>query len=578
MSILTQLLPTILLIYWAHIAEAFYAVFFGNLLERCQNHLLVKLHERLDFSPIETACAAFRHRSGPGCHETYPVAMLVRCLLVKYLNDFSLRELEMCLYSDMLVRWFVGLSYFDKAPDHCTLERFELWVIQHQPRIYQDSVLKQIDDAFPQSRKLNQVADTYAMLANAADEDLVTRLRHTARCLLAEVIAFPRFPADIFSGFAWNSLFGIQTERPGCLLDKKQRQQRLQEVALAAQDLHQRFNAALQACSSQEYPEVRLWVNYLGKIVHDEFNILPEADANGFRVHLRTTQERRNDPQTTCRIGSATDPEASFRMHGDTDEDVKFGYNVQVAATTDGFIRETKAYTGAISDQAGIAPLVADQMEHHGICPPKLIYDQAAGSGKARADVDKASDGLTLLISKLISYGARSDRFGPYDFTLSEDGKTLTCPFGEQSNTAYTSGEGDGRTFRFFASQCWLNGQPPTRMANADLSLRCPLWEKCRDDRQGPGSMRQVFISNYRDYVLAAQIYNQTDAFTCDMKLRPRIERIIFELTNYNGARDCRRRGVDNADWQARMCSVSYNLKLWMRKLRSREQAILSAG
>ncbi len=32
-----------------------------------------------------------------------------------------------------------------------------------------------------------------------------------------------------------------------------------------------------------------------------------------------------------------------------------------------------------------------------------------------------------------------------------------------------------------------------------------------RDSRQGPGSMRQVFISDYREQVLAAQAYNQTE-------------------------------------------------------------------
>lgn len=578
MPILTQHLPIILLLYWSAIAEAFYATFFADLTERCRSHILVKLHKHLDFTPIEKACESYRHHKGAGNHPTYSISVLVRCLLVKYLNDLSLRELEMLLYSDMLVRWFVGLSFRDGVPHYSTLARFELWVRDHQHRIYQDTVLKQIDEMFPQSRKLSQVADTYAMLADAAREDLVTRLRHTARCLLAEVSNVPGFPMDSLAGFDWPSLFGLRTERPGYLLDKKQRQQRTQEVVLAVQDLHQRFSVTLQTYSNQDYLDVRLWVNYLGKILHDEVNILPEVDADGWRVHLRTKNERRNDPQTTCRIGSATDPEASFRMHGDTNEDVNLGYNIQVAATTDGFIRETKAYTGAISDQAGIAPLVADQKEHHGVCPPKLIYDQAAGCGKARADVDKASDGQTLLVSKLIAYAARSDRFGPYDFTLSDDGNTLTCPFGKQSDTAYASGEGDGRVFRFFACQCWLNGEPPTRMKDADLSLRCPLWEKCRDDRQGPGSMRQVFISDYRDYVLAAQIYNQTDAFAFDMKLRPQIERIIFELTNYNGARYCRRRGVINADWQARMCSVSYNLKLWMRKVGRRERAALAVG
>jgi hypothetical protein len=57
------------------------------------------------------------------------------------------------------------------------------------------------------------------------------------------------------------------------------------------------------------------------------------------------------------------------------------------------------------------------------------------------------------------------------------------------------------------------------------------------------------------------------------MKQRPLIERVIFELTNYNGVRYCRRRGVDNADWKARMSAVSYNLKLWMRKVCRFERA-----
>jgi hypothetical protein len=331
----------------------------------------------------------------------------------------------------------------------------------------------------------------------------------------------------------------------------------------------------LQTYSNQEYPEIRLWVGYLGKILHDDVTFLAEADAEGHRIHLRTAQERRNDPETGLRLGSATDPEATYRQHGNEEKDIKFGYNTQVAISTDGFIRDTQAHTGAVSDQTGIAPLVAAQLEHLGICPPKLLYDQAAGSGKARADVAQASNGQTQLVSKLMPYDKLDERFGPYDFTLSDDGQTLTCPAGKPSSTAYGSGAGDGRTFRFFACQCWLNAEPPSRMKDADLTQRCPLWEKCRDNRQGPGSMRQVFVSDYRDYVLAAREYNQTEVFQLEMRQRPLIERVIFELTHYNGARDCRRRGLENADWQARMCSVSYNLKLWMRKVGRLEQKAL---
>jgi hypothetical protein len=586
MSILTQILPLLTALFASNAisAETFLNQIIGefliaDLLKRCHNHLLVKLADHLDFGPIEKACASYRHDSGPGTQSFYPVALLARCLLIGYLYGLSLRQLEQRLHSDMLARWFVGLPMFGDVPTYCTLERFEQWVSKNRRRIYQDTILKQIDEAFPQSSQRTQIGDTYAMIAYAAEEDLITRLRHTTNCLLRESVEnMPTQLAPTVSRFAWHKLFGAPREKLGCLLDKKERQRRIEEVVLAADDLRQRFNITLQAYPNTDFPEVRLWLGYLGKIIHDEVTILDKPDAESNRVLLRTTKERRNDPQTSLRIGSATDPEATYRQHGSEDEDVKFGYNIQVAASTDGFIREVQAYTGAVSDQAGIADLVAAQVEHLGTCPPKIIYDQAAGSGKARADVEKASNGKTQLVSKLLPYDKNSGRFGPYDFNLSEDGSTLTCPAGKQSSTAYPSGSGDGRVFRFFACQCWLNAEPPTRMKDADLTQSCPLWKICRDNRQGPGAMRQVFISDYRDYVLDAKDYNQTETFQLEMKQRPLIERVIFELTHYNGARNCRRRGLDNADWQARMSAVSYNLKLWVRKIGRSEQTRIAAN
>ncbi len=383
MPILTQILPLLTALFASNAisAETFMNQIIGefliaDLLKRCHNHLLVKLARHLDFGPIEKACASYRHDGGPGTQSFYPVALLARCLLIGYLYGLSLRQLEQHLHSDMLARWFVGLPMFGDVPTYCTLDRFEQWVSKNQRRIYQDTVLKQIDDFFPQSRKLNQIADTYAVIANAAEEDLITRLRHTTICLLREAVGTMSRPlAPTVSDFAWHKLFGVPREKLGCMLDKKERQQRIEEVVFAAQDLHQRFTATLQASSRQEYLDVRLWVGYLGKIIHDDVVILPEANAEGSRIHLRTAKERRNDPDTSLRLGSATDPEATYRQHGDKDDDIRFGYNTQVAISTDGFIRETQAATGAVSDQAGIAALVAAQVEYQGTCPPKLFYD-----------------------------------------------------------------------------------------------------------------------------------------------------------------------------------------------------------
>ncbi len=568
MPILPHILLPFLTLYWAILAEFFSACFYTSLLARCQTHLLVRLADHLDFEPLETACARYTHQSGAGTPATYPIPVLVRALLVKVLYDLSLRALEERLLTDLLVRWFVGLPCWGATPDHSTLARFEAWVKKHHSRLYSDTVLRQIDQTFPQSRTLNQIGDTYAMRANAAEEDLLRRVRHTCESLLREALAtMPAVLSPTVSRFPWHELFGIPQETLPFQLAEGARAQRVATTLLAADTLRQRFTTALAAFATPTYPEVRQWVGYLDKILTDEVAFLPDPDATGRRVRVRTPTERRADESTTFRLGSATDPEATYRMHGEKPEDLTFGYNIQVAASMDGFIRETQAYTGAAPDQVGVAPLIAAQKAHLGQVPPKLLYDQAAGTGKIRAQVTEASDGQTQLVAKLPPYAQRTPRYGPYDFLLAEDGESLTCPAGTVSTTAYASQSGDGRTFRFFACQCWLDGEPPTQMKKANLAQRCPLWEQCRENRQGPGSQRQVFISAYRQEVLDAQTYNQTEAFKTEMKQRPLIERIVFELTHYYGARRCRGRGLQNADWQAKMAAVAYNLNLWMRKL-----------
>jgi hypothetical protein len=556
--ILYQYLPLFLSMYGEFFEKVIQQLVYGVMLSHAQSHLLYKVQRHLDFSALEQACSEYHHCEGPGTPATHTVDRLLRALVIKYLYDLSLRELEVRLYSDLLARWFVGYRLFDALPDHCTLQRFELWVAQQQKRLCFDEILHQIETDYPDERTRIQIGDTYAMHAQAARENLSTLIRHT--CIHVLESAVQSLPVDLtqaMAGFVWTSLFGVYKQIPEFALSKEERAQRLLMVARAAYDFHARISVTLHNRPTTEFPELRKHLGNLHKILSDEFSSAADA-----------AQRLSPKEQGTFRIGSATDPEATYRVHGLDPEDTSFGYNVQVAISTLGFIRETQAYTGAEPDQSGVAALIAEQKENLGVCPPKLIYDQAAGSGKTRADVAQASAGLTQLISHLLPYEKRSSRFGPYDFSLSQDGAQLTCPNGKVSQVAYRSGSGDGRDFRFFDFQCWSD-EPPIHMKGADLSRRCPLWEKCRDSHQGPRSTRNVFISDYRDHVLAAQQYNQTDDFLYEMKIRSKVERVVFELTHYNGARRCRKRGLKNADWQSKMCATAYNIKLWMRRLYS---------
>jgi hypothetical protein len=70
-----------------------------------------------------------------------------------------------------------------------------------------------------------------------------------------------------------------------------------------------------------------------------------------------------------------------------------------------------------------------------------------------------------------------------------------------------------------------------------------------------------------------ARTFNATLAYKEAMKLRPGVERIIAGLTRYNGARRCRRRGLANADYQAKMSAMAFNLKTWLRLLAERDRA-----
>ena len=392
MPILPHILLPFVTLYWAILAEFFSTYFYASVLARCQTHLLVRLADHLDFTPLDKACAAYQHQTGAGTCATYPVAVLVRALLVKALYSLSFRDLEQRLLTDLVVRWFVGLPFVGETPDHSTLARFEQWVKQPHLRLYQDTVVRQIDQAFPVSRTLNQIGDTYAMRANAAEEALVRRVRHTCENLLRAVVAtLPSVPRPPVSGFPWHELFGAPQERLACPLTQVERSHRVATTLRAAQTFHTRWTTALAPFARQTYPEVRQGLGYLEKILADEVTFLPEPDETGLRVHVRTPQARRADETTTFRLISATDPDATYRMHGEKQEDLTFGYNIQLAASTDGFIRETQAYTGATPDQSGVAPLIAAQHEHLGQVPPKLLYDQAAGTGKVSINSTQAS-------------------------------------------------------------------------------------------------------------------------------------------------------------------------------------------
>lgn len=532
--ILTQYLSPLLLWFSNHV--------YDRLIPTDSNHLLFRLHNLLDFSPLESACAAYHKSNGRGHPVVHSVPRLLRAICVKYLFACSLRELEHKIRYDLFVKWFVGYPIFAAGPDHSTLERFESFLSSHHPRLFFDTILNQIDAAFPADRGRPQVGDTFAMLANAALESIIKRLRHTVQqMLIAFQAANPDAYAQLWSQLDEQALFGEKDEMADCYLSTSQWQQRLVNTAESAWTcLHLLQQSSLP-------PAVLLWTSRLQKIFTDEFCLDESADGCLSHISLLSSGKRGK-----FRICSATDPEATIRNHGPSKKE--FGYNVSVV-TTSHFIREIQADTGSRPDADPIPELLLSQIEHHHLCPDKFIYDQAAGWGKTAFLVDKATGGRTQLVAKPIPCNRKKGRFAPDDFILSADSFALTCPNGRVSRRRYRSGH-EGFTFHFIAPQC----------------LGCPFLQPCRGHDKPPTTRKSIFISDYRSHWDALTAYAQTDAFKLDMKRRPHVERIIAALVLHNGARRARFRGQKKVDFQAKMCATACNLKRWVTLLRNKPQ------
>jgi len=526
---------------------------YGALVAENKDSLLVRVGKRVEWKALEKECQEYRHYAGKrGQAESYGVGQLLRLLLVRYLLNCSLRESVALVRRDILVRWFCGFDLLEATPSFATLQRFECWMMAQKPRLLFDKALDQIDKDFPADANSAQIGDTFALRSLTADLTLTQLLRRTASRWWEEYLVL--LPAGAEAPATAETLYtqlqGGAEELPEYRLDGKERDVRAVACAQFLTELLPAVQSHIKGLSSltpEQKAPFDTWQQRLEKILADEFVRQPGEDGQPPALRRASKEER-----GSYRILTPVDPDITLRVHDDT---VDRGYNISLAATPD-FVREIAAATGATPDSAGVEKLIEQQKIHRGVVPPKLIYDQAAGTPKKIADVAKASDGKTQLVVRLVDYSRNRVRFGPLDFSLGEDG-VLTCPNGQTSVRAYRSNSADGWNYRFLAEQC----------------AGCPLADKCRGDAVKAGSYRQVFISRYQSQQRSAIAYMKTDAFQADMQLRPHIERIIACLVRHNGARETQGFGLARADFQVKMAATAYNLKHWLVLLLERERA-----
>lgn len=543
-----QAVPETAAALWTWASQKHYAVVLG---QAGESHAITMLNARFDWLEVEKQAQAYRRYAGKrGVPETHTVRRLCRGLVLKHYYNWSYQKTAQEVCRQVLYRGFVGYNLNERTFSAVTLERFEVWMREHHPTLMFAVSLKQIDEDFPEEKTAPQIGDTFAMRSRAHEQSRTQLLRTLGLRIMTQLERLsPQMHQCIETTAPREALFGAANEQREWRQQKHDLTDLEERTARAAHHLLRAVREEL-ASAPRTQDVVRLalerWLGYLDKVLGDEFVLTLNERGVCTQATLRTQHEK-----GAYAIGSAIDPEATFRLHG---ERCDLGYNIGLHATTR-FIRAVDGKTGATPDSQLVAPALAKQLKQLGIVPPKLIYDRAAGSPKIFAEVDKASGGKTQLVARLIDHAKGNPYFGPQDCTLGEDG-ILTCPAGRTTSRAYRAKSGDGWHYRFLASDC----------------QGCPLIAKCRRNQETPKGNRSFFISDYAYHQRKALAYLKTEAFQQDMRLRPAIERIIACLVRYHNARTAASYGVASADYQAHMSAMAFNLKTWVTLTRERRK------
>ncbi len=323
-----------------------------------------------DLTPLEQGCTGFHASSGRGAPVIHTIARLVRALLVRHLQALSFRQSEELLDNHLLYKQFVGYELFEPPPDHTTLCRFELWVLENQPDLFLDEMLKQVYRLYPEERERLALTDTFGMFVRGAHKYLIDLLRDLGQGLLTELADLaPVRHQQVLAQLDEAALFGQKGDKITPALKADERAKRLQQVVNAALELQAHLLSLLNeapALSLDAEAKLRLWLAAIAKVISDETTVTADPD----QPAKRRVVERPHGKKGSYRLACANDLEATYRDHGKGQAELQ--HNAALL-TSDRFLHQTHVVTGSAPDPTTLVPLLEKLHEHHDFFPPTLF-------------------------------------------------------------------------------------------------------------------------------------------------------------------------------------------------------------
>ncbi len=151
------------------------------------------------------------------------------------------------------------------------------------------------------------------MIADAARESLVTLIRHSSQRLLRDIAEQKGWAYEQVVDLVGRANLTGEEEKSYHRMTAEERAEQLHTAVSTAY-------ASLDLQGSKPNEAVQEWVGHLEKLLADNLHITWQADGQLGEVTRLPSKE-----QGSYRMGSATDPEATYRKHDDQDD---LGYNI----------------------------------------------------------------------------------------------------------------------------------------------------------------------------------------------------------------------------------------------------------
>lgn len=440
-----------------------------------------------------------------------PVMMLKLDLLSMHYR-WSDRELLRHARVNMAVRLFLDIGVQTKLPHHTSMTYF-------RQRVGADVIQKIFHDVLGQARELGLVKDRLRLkdathiIANIAIPSTI-RLVATARDEVLDAAA-PFEPGQV--AYEWQRADGISAVADEDMPDSERLVRRVEHLRSVLQWAdHVPASAAFRAASTNRQEKLRTALQSAHMILND-----------------------RDNPEAGDKVISVQDVDARCGKHGEFFD----GYLVDVTMDADSELLTGVNVLPGNGDEGGDAVHLIEQEEAaHGNDVAGMSIDGAGFRGTLLRELTDPA-GLNLEVFTPPTERVPLPVFAAEEFTLSEDGKTLTCPAGQTTTNHERTSSETGEKFRFSKKQCGA----------------CPLREKCLTGPQVKS--RTVTKNDYDAEYQAARAKAKTPEYAKVRKEHPAIERKLAEMVRWHNLRRARYRGLAKVRRQALLTGLTINLK-----------------